>query len=112
MLRPKGLEALLLGELDMSNPDTVLLATTTEAPAAIYTWMVVAPGLAAEGIKLVADILGKPLYAGANLYARPTSRLGQDLSWNLGFKPVDGRADGLWRYIRLANRPAMLTVAA
>lgn len=112
LLNSYGLESLLLGELDLTNPPDAALATVGEAPAGIYVWAVVAPGRAAEGIKHVAQFLSQPLYANANLYARPATQQGANLSDTLGFKPVAGHIDGIWRYLRHANRPSRFASAA
>lgn len=105
MLSPVGLEDLFLGNLDTGSPNPRQLTSSTQAPAAIYVWAVVAPGLAAEGIRHVAKFLRQPLYAAANLYSRPNTELGIALNVSLGFRPVTAVGGGLYRYVRLANRP-------
>ncbi len=104
MLSAAGLEALLLGEIDFSDPDPKYLAGQTEAPEAIYVWAVVAPKLAAEGIRHVSKFLRAPFYREANLFSRPNTDVGVQLNIRLGFKPIGPEAPGYYRYVRLANR--------
>src|SRR5579862_7198251 len=70
MLTASGLEALLLGEFEGLDPKPAQLASRLETPAAVYQWLVVAPGLAAEGIASVSRFLRDPFYRAANLYMR------------------------------------------
>lgn len=104
MLSSRGLEALFLGEIDLSDPDPKYLSGQTEAPEAIYVWAVVAPKLAAEGIRHVAKFLRAPIYNKANLYSRPNTDIGVQLNLRLGFKPIGEKAPGFYRYVRIANR--------
>jgi hypothetical protein len=106
MLSTPGLEALLTGEFNGRDPHVAHLATRLEQPAAIYQWLVVAPGLAAEGVLHVSRLLRHPYYRNANLYARLLSADGARITSALGFKPVGGRDLGLTRYVRLVNRVA------
>jgi hypothetical protein len=104
MLSAAGLEALLLGEIDLADPNPKYLANPTEAPKAIYVWAVVAPKLAAEGIRHVSKFLRAPIYRQANLFSRPNTDVGVQLNLRLGFKPIGPTAPGYYRYVRLANR--------
>lgn len=104
MLRPEGLEALLSGEFDALDPSSRHIAACAEAPAAIYVWMLICPGIAAEGICHLADFLRKPLYRHCNLYSRPTTKAGVAINLRRGFLPVGDPALGLLRYVRVANR--------
>jgi hypothetical protein len=109
MLTARGLEALLTGDLALMDPRRDCLASPTQGPAAIYIWAVVAPGIASEGIRHVSAFLRQPLYADANLYAKPATLQGRQLSESLGFVTVSERQaqtnqDCLLRYIRLENR--------
>jgi hypothetical protein len=105
MLSIRGLEAVLVGDFDGRDPHVSHLATRLEHPAAIYQWLVVAPGLAAEGVMHVASVLQHPYYRNANLYMRSFSESGARISTSLGFRPVDGAVlKGLHRYVRLTNR--------
>lgn len=104
MLNARGLEALLTGTLDPHDPDLRLLAASTEAPAAIYVWVIMCPGVAAEGIHHVAHFLRQPLYAAANLYSRPTTPPGIKINLRRGFSPLRDCPYGFYQYIRRANR--------
>ncbi len=104
MLNGPGMEALFLGEIDLANPDDQYLVGPTEVPNAIYVWAVVAPKLAAEGIRHVSKFLRSPIYRKANLYSRPNTPVGVQLNLRLGFKPIGDKAPGFYRYVRLANR--------
>lgn len=103
-LSPEGLEALLLGEFNTSFPDPSLTVPTGEAPAAIYKWAVVAPGMASAGICAISRELQSDRYATANLYARPTTQPGARLMAHLGFRQVRSGYPDLQRYVRIANR--------
>jgi hypothetical protein len=110
-LSKDGLEALLLGELNTSFPEAHCLVPTGEAPAAIYKWAVVAPGMASAGICAISRMLQSDLYANANLFARPTTMGGERIMASLGFRKVRSGLDDLHRYIRLANRTDHLVEA-
>ena len=112
MLNSHGLEALLMGEFEPTAPDIGLLARTAQAPAAIYVWAVVAPGLAAEGIRHVSRVLQQPLYAQANLYSRPNSDIAVRLNLNVGFRPVGPSMPEFYRYVRLDNRLSAVRLVA
>ena len=104
MLTPQGLEALLLAEFDPLNPIAPWLAVTGEQPAAIYSWAIIAPGVASEGIKHVSEFLRLRPFFTCNFYARPVTDLGTRLAVALGFKPVGGATPGLFLYVRITNR--------
>jgi hypothetical protein len=104
MLSCSGLESLLVGDLETGHPDFESLAHPEEKPAAIYKWAVVAPGMAADGIRQISHILLQTKYRNANLYARPTTEEAQKLMRNLGFKPVSAGTTNLHRYVRIANQ--------
>jgi hypothetical protein len=103
-LTPRGLEAMLFGELCLENPQQNLLASGTEEPSAIYIWAVVASGLASEGIRHVSSFLRQPLYARANCYARPATEAGREIIESTGFHLVNSSSNRLHRYVRHANR--------
>jgi hypothetical protein len=105
MLTVTGVEALLLGEIDTRDPDARFLAPRLEQPAAIYQWLVVGPGLAAEGVMHVSRFLRHPLSRRANLYSRSITPTGERIATSLGFRRQEGAAlPGLHRYVRLENR--------
>jgi hypothetical protein len=112
MLTAQGLEQLLLGELKGANPGEAAIAAGGETPAAIYHWAVVAPKLAAEGIRHVSVFLRQPLFRRVNFYSRPNTEIGVRLNHGLGFRPIAAGMPGLFRYIRLCNRASQLDRAA
>ena len=113
MLTALGLERLLTNEFSGLDPDFDCLAPRLMAPAAIYQWMIVAPGIAAEGLRHMSVFLQRPFYRHANLFGRPVTDGGLRFARSTGFKPL-GRGDfgDLYRYTRLANRTAPLRSAA
>jgi hypothetical protein len=112
MLTTIGLEALLLGEFDGLNPNPKAIAATADSPAAIYHWAVVAPGLASEGIRHVSQFLRQPPFRAANFYSRPNTEVGIRLNLALGFQAIRAGTPGLFRYVRLINRTAPISLAA
>jgi hypothetical protein len=112
MLTATGLEALLLGEFDGLNPNPKGIAATSDSPAAIYHWAVVAPGLASEGIRHVSQFLRQPPFRAANFYSRPNTEVGIRLNLGLGFRAIRAGTPGLFRYVRLINRTPPLSRAA
>lgn len=112
MLTPIGLEHLLVSEFDAVNPNPLCLARPNERPAAIYNWAVAAPGLAVEGVYHVSRFLRRPTYRNSNIYSRPNTQAGVQFNLRLGSRPLASRTDGLYRYVRLANRQVVLDQAA
>ncbi len=87
-LNAAGHRRLRAGAFDGANPTLAQLAGPGEPVAAIYKWAVVAPGLAAAGIRIVSRHLSAPPYAAADLYARATTESATRLMLNLGFRPI------------------------
>jgi len=112
MLAPMGVEQLLLGDFNAMDPDFQFLTPGGEVPAAIYKWAVVAPGLAAEGIRHVSRFMRQPRYVHANFFSRPNTEAGVKLNYSVGLRPIESQTPGLFRYIRLANRKPQLSQAA
>lgn len=112
MLTPLGLERLLLGEFNSRNPDLNCLTKTGEIPAAIYVWSCIAPGLAAGGIRHVSQFLNQPKYHNINIFTCPVTKAGMKIASNLGYQPLPNNNEGLYRYVRLANRDPYLQRAA
>lgn len=106
MLTACGLERLLHGGFDFARPDPDCLIATDEVPVAIYNWALVAPGLAAEGLRHMGPILTAPQFRCADLYARPITDKVIRLLVRRGFEPLPGSPAELYRYIRLPNRAA------
>jgi hypothetical protein len=112
MLNARGLEALLTDGFDAHGPALRMLALPAEAPAAIYVWVIVCPGIAAEGIHHVSKFLRQPLYRAANLYSRPTTPAGVKINLRRGLSPLKTSTIGLYRYVREANEMPGLPKAA
>lgn len=104
MLNGLGLENLLLGEFNGTKPRLEHLAKTPLSTAAIYVWAFVAPGIAANGIRYVSSFLNGDEYKHVNFFARPVTELGLKITRNLGFQPLGGNVEGLYRYTRIVNR--------
>jgi hypothetical protein len=104
MLSPFGLEELLVGKFVGTKPDFRWLAPEGVAPAAIYFWVAVAPGLAVGGVMQVSQVLRNPLFRHANCFSRPNTPAGERFNIAMGFEPVTCGTPGLYRYVRLANR--------
>lgn len=112
MLTALGLERLLVGEFSGLDPDYSVLATRLMTPAAIYQWMIVAPGVAAEGICHVSAFLREPLYRHANLFGRPVTEGGLRFASSTGFQPIGtGQPGDLYRYVRTVNRQTLAHAA-
>lgn len=87
MLNRAGMQRLIDGTLDASNPDLSLLAHQCERPAGIYLWAVHARGIIAGGIALVMEKLNSPLYAGLDVYSRAVTPEGLRFFKGTGFQP-------------------------
>jgi len=85
MLNDAGMRQLIDGTFNARDPDLSLLATQNEKPAGIYLWAVHAPGSLSGGIALVLEKISTPLYAGADLYARPMTAGGNRILEATGF---------------------------
>ncbi len=112
LLSASGLERLLLGELDTSAPDIDAVVRSGEKPAAIYNWAVVAPKLAAEGLRHTSVYLRRPLFQRANIYARGTTKAARHIMEQGGYQRLGGAQSDLYRYVRMANRQVPLPLAA
>ena len=104
MLSAIGLEELLLGELNVINPNMRSIAPRGVAPSGIYFWAAVAPGIAVGGVMQVSNFLRDPLYNRANCFSRPNTPAGKRFNINMGFKAISCGTPNLYRYVRLANQ--------
>lgn len=101
MLSAKGEQALLDNQFDPQDPDMAHVAEPGSAVAAIYKWMVFAPGRAAASILVIASKLREPAYRTADLYATGSTLAGRRVMTNLGFQEISQRPGGpLFRYKR------------
>lgn len=85
-LNEAGLEQLVQGTFDTSNPDLSLLTTQSEKPAGIYIWAIHALGRLAGGLPLAFEKICTPLYQEADLYARAVTIDGHRFLEALGFR--------------------------
>ena len=95
MLNDAGMQQLIEGTFNASDPDLSLLVAQNEKPAGIYLWAVYAPGNLSGGIALVLEKISSPLYAEANLYARPMTTGGSRILEATGFQR-GARYRGRW----------------
>ena len=86
MLNDAGMKRLIDGTFNASKPDLSLLTAQNEKPAGIYLWAVHAPGSLSGGIALVLEKISSPLYAQADLYARPITVGGNQILEATGFR--------------------------
>jgi hypothetical protein len=103
-LNRRGLEALLGGELTLTQPDISLLAAPGEKVSAIYVWAIAGQGKAMAGLGNLSEHLSMLRLAGADLYAQPSSEDGRNLMIAIGFERIDSALPELWRYQRPWNR--------
>jgi hypothetical protein len=111
-LNEMGLDALLLDEINFSDPDLALLTQRNQAPAAIYAWAIAARGRAAAGLGNVASRLRSAPYSWADYYAQPATADGARFLAQLGFAPTPSFQRDLWTYRRLCNRVMSIPDAA
>lgn len=111
-LNRSGLDGLLNGRFDGTDPQFDHLAEKSANPAAIYTWFIACPGRAAAAIGNVARLLQGERFAHADLYARPATPAGLRIMLGTGHLPVSSDPNGLHRYTRLANRQLNSQLAA
>lgn len=85
-LNQAGLEQLVQGTFDASDPDLSLLTTQSEKPAGIYIWAIHAMGRLAGGVPLAFEKICTPLYQEADLFARAVTIDGHRFLEALGFR--------------------------
>ena len=90
MLNSEGVDGLIRGRLDATNPPASSLVGQHQRPAAIYVWLVHAKGLLTPALGLVMEKLKTPLYRGVDLVARAVTQEGSQFNNSLGFQR------GLW----------------
>jgi hypothetical protein len=103
-LNPRGHEALMRAEMNLTHPDLGLLAGRSEAVSAIYVWAIAGFGRAMAGLGNVSQHLSVTRLAPADLYAQPSSADGRNLMIAIGFEPIPSSQRELWRYQRPWNR--------
>jgi predicted GNAT family N-acyltransferase len=85
MLSEPGVDALIRGTLDRTDPPAALLVGQHQRPAAIYVWLVHAKGGTAPALALVMEKLQAPLYRDIDLVARAVTHEGSQFNDSLGF---------------------------
>jgi predicted GNAT family N-acyltransferase len=90
MLSREGVDGLVRGTLDATNPPPHFLVGQNQRPAAIYVWLVHARGALTPALGLVMEKLKTPLYRGVDLIARAVTQEGSQFNDSLGFQL------GLW----------------
>lgn len=103
-LNDAGLDALILDEIDLRQPQPRYLAETDDVPAAIYWWALAAKGRGIRGLGQIARLFGSPQYSRVDFYAQPSSREGARTATALGFERMPSWQPDLWTYCRAANR--------
>jgi hypothetical protein len=103
-LNRNGHDALLRGEIPLTQPPLSLLASRFEQASAIYVWAIAGQGRAMAGLGSVSEHLCKKRLAPADLYAQPSSEDGRNLMIAIGFEPIESSQQELWRYRRPWNR--------
>jgi len=103
-LNCRGQDALLLGNIDLKNPQREYLARADENVAGIYVWALAGYGRAVMGLGSVAAHLRKPRFMEADYYAQPSSKDGRELLIALGFRPIPSFQPDLWCYQRPWHR--------
>lgn len=103
-LNERGFEALLDGVLPVADPDPGLLCAPGEPAAALYAWAMCLPGSVVGAMGNIMELLRRPSYAQADIYARPATPKGEQFMIKTGFRPLaDARTQPpLWAYRRLA----------
>ena len=103
-LNCRGQDALLLGNIDLKNPQREYLARADENVAGIYVWALAGCGRAVMGLGSVAAHLRKPRFMEADYYAQPSSKDGRELLIALGFRSIPSFQPDLWCYQRPWHR--------
>jgi hypothetical protein len=96
-----GLDALILDDITLTDPEFRFLCKADERPAAIYWWAIAARGRGIAALGELGRYLSAPRYAGVDFYAQPSSDDGRRLAVALGFKQIPSFQRDLWQYERL-----------
>jgi predicted GNAT family N-acyltransferase len=85
-LNHDGMQRLIAGKLDASDPDLSLVTAQHEKPAGIYVWAAFAPGVLVGGIPLAFEKIWTPTYRDADLFSRGITVDGYRFLDALGFE--------------------------
>lgn len=88
LLSEVGRGRLLSGSLDFSDPQRGTLIDPGGRPAAIYIWLMFAPGMISGALFILFEHMNAPPYADADIYWRPLTEGGARLSKPFGFEIV------------------------
>lgn len=81
-----GMQQLIAGQFDASDPDLSLVTAQHERPAGIYVWAAYAPGVLVGGIPLALEKVWIPIYRDADLFSRGVTVDGYRFLDALGFE--------------------------
>jgi hypothetical protein len=107
-----GFDALILDEMNISDPDTRFLARPGEEPAALYVWALAAEGRAVAGCGNICALMRRPPYGRADYYAQPATADGLRFSRQVGLYRVPSFQRDLWTYQRMVNRGGAVPLRA
>ncbi|MEM8697265.1 MAG: GNAT family N-acetyltransferase [Pseudomonadota bacterium] len=93
-LNARGAMAIVSGGLDGAAPDTDLICRPDEAPTAVYTWLVHAPGNLARAINAIFACVDELAPEGCPLFSRAVNPHSQRLQRRMGFRPAQDRYPG------------------
>jgi hypothetical protein len=100
-LNQAGRDAMLDGTFDVACPDTRLLCPTGQKATALYAWALCLPGTLVAAMGNFMDLLRRPAYAEADIYARPGTPKGEQFMIRTGFYPLSDAKPSLWVYRRV-----------
>jgi hypothetical protein len=103
-LNSRGHDALMSGEISLTQPDIGLLAGSHDAVSATYIWAIASTGRGIAGLGKAAAHLRAPRYINADCFAQPSTMAGRDLLMATGFRRIASFQPDLWRYQRPWNR--------
>lgn len=89
LLSAAGRARLLDGTLDFADPPAGTLADPGGCPAAIYVWLMFAPGVISGALFALFEHMNEAPYADADIYWRPLTEAGSRLTRPFGFELVE-----------------------
>ncbi len=103
-LNAAGMQALISGRFDASDPDPDHIARQHERPAGIYLWVIHAPRRLAAAVALMLQRISTPICRDVDLYARAATPEGAEYLEGIGFAQGaewgEHRAPGLHMFRR------------
>lgn len=104
-LNERGHDALILDDIDLTDPAMEFLAQAGAPVSAIYTWALAGHGRAVIGLGNVAAHHRRARFAGADYFAAPATPAGRDLLKALSFQRTPSFQPELWTYPRMPAAP-------